>query len=546
MTPRASLQQSVPMTPLSAVPVRQLNLPNGGTLELLSHVLSLLPNPVYVKDRQHLWVEANPAFCDILGRTREDLLGKSDYDISPPDQADVFWAMDDDVFLTQGQNINHEALNNAVGETLWVESQKSYFKTEDGAEYLVGILTDLTALVDIQARETALAAAEGKALASARAKSEFLANMSHEIRTPMNGVLGMTQLLRGTGLTDQQTEMVDMLERTGDALLSLIDDVLDFSKIEAGRLKLSPEPFDLRQMVDDVVVLLGSSARESELDLIVQFAPSLPCYVVGDRGRIRQVLLNLIGNAIKFTENGYISVEVDGRVEAGGLHLSASVCDTGIGIAEDKLASIFEKFEQADGSMTRIYGGTGLGLAISRDLVTLMGGTLTATSVLGTGSRFRMDVNLPIVANEPSSQTDADINPDIKGLKILVVDDLPPNLKVITTQLERLGLCADAVGSAKAAVEHLVTASQSGDPYTLLITDYHMPDCDGLRLTQTLRRHESFKALDIIAMSSVSEGSVRESFAAAKVNDYLFKPITLANFDRMIMRSAARLRGDAP
>jgi CheY-like chemotaxis protein len=356
----------------------------------------------------------------------------------------------------------------------------------------------------------------------------------------------MTQLRRGTGLTDQQTEMVDMLERTGDALLSLIDDVLDFSKIEAGRLKLSPEPFDLRQMVDDVVVLLGSSARESALDLIVQFAPSLPCHVVGDRGRIRQVLLNLIGNAIKFTETGYISVEVDGRIDAGVLHLSASVCDTGIGIAEGKLATIFEKFEQADGSTTRIYGGTGLGLAISRDLVTLMGGTLTATSVLGTGSRFRMDIVLPIVANELSSKTGSDINPNIEGLKILVVDDLPPNLKVITTQLDRLGLRADAVGSAKAAVEHLVTATQSGEPYTLLITDYQMPDCDGLRLTQTLRRHDGFEALDIIVMSSVDDPSVRESFAAAKVNDYLFKPITLTNFDRMIMRAAARLSADAP
>lgn len=398
-------------------------------------------------------------------------------------------------------------------------------------------------MTDLKARETALAKAEQKALAAATAKSEFLANMSHEIRTPMNGVLGMTQILRSTGLTEQQSELVNTLERSGDALLSLIDDVLDFSKIEAGQLQLSPEPFELRRMVDDVAVLLGATAREKGLDLIVKFAPNLPSHVVGDPSRLRQILMNLIGNAIKFTADGYISVEVDGVVDGETLRLSASVCDTGIGIAEDKLATIFEKFQQADGSTTRLYGGTGLGLAISRDLVKLMGRTLSVTSTLGTGSRFRMDVTLPIVEAQEGPETEAAANPNSSTLKILAVDDIALNLDIIRSQVGRLGLKADVVTSAKAAVERLVAAQTAGDPYTLLITDFQMPECDGLKLTQTLRRHASFAALEIIVMSSVNDASVRDGFRAANVRDYLVKPITLPDFDRMIVSAASRLAG---
>lgn len=515
-----------------------LDLARAGTLDLLLHVLNLLPNPVYVKDRQHRWVEANAAFCTLLGRPREQLLGKSDFDFNPSKQAKVFWAMDDEVFHSQGKNVNHEETVNAVGETLWVESQKSYFQADDGAEYLVGVLTDLT---EMKSREVALAKAEKTALAAATAKSEFLANMSHEIRTPMNGVLGMTQVLRGTGLTQQQSELVNTLERSGDALLSLIDDVLDFSKIEAGQMSLSPEPFELRRMVDDVAVLLGATARDKGLDLIVQFGESLPSHLIGDPGRLRQILMNLIGNAIKFTQTGYISVEVDGVVKGDLLQLSACICDTGIGIAEDKLTTVFEKFQQADGSTTRLYGGTGLGLAISRNLAELMDGALTATSILGQGSRFRLDVVLPIAAGVNTEAPTYQAQADLDMLKILSVDDIPLNLDIIASQLSRLGLKADTVGSAKDAVARLVSAYNDGDPYTLLITDFQMPGCDGLKMTQTLRGHKAFEDLSIIVMSSVNDASVRDGFKVARVSDYLVKPIALPDFDRMILDAANRL-----
>jgi len=515
-------------------------MPQGSTLDLLKHVLDVLPNPVYVKDRSHIWVEANKAFCDLLGRPREALVGKSDYDFNPPEQADIFWAMDDEVFRGHGKNINQEETVNAQGETLWVESQKSYFRAEDGSEYLVGVLTDLT---DMKAHEAELAEAEQDALAAARAKSEFLANMSHEIRTPMNGVLGMTQILRGTELSAMQSELVETLNRSGNALLSLIDDILDFSKIEAGQLQLSPEPFELRSMVDDVAVLLGTVARDKGLDLLVKFAPGLPTHIVGDAGRLRQIMMNLIGNAVKFTETGYVCVEIEGQIIADTLHLSASVCDTGIGIAADKLVTIFEKFQQADGSTTRLYGGTGLGLAISRDLALLMDGTLTATSVPGEGARFTLDVVLPIAAGQPSPAADNQTDPSLDKMKILAVDDISLNLDIITSQLKKLGLSADISGSAKGAVERLVAAEKAGDPYTLLITDYQMPNLDGLKLTQSLRKHPRFTNLAIIVMSSVNDAAVKAGFKSVGVKNYLVKPISMNDFNRMISDTARRLEG---
>ncbi len=520
------------MTALSSSSAHPI-VPQGSTLDLLKHVLDVLPNPVYVKDRSHIWVEANKAFCDLLGRPRDALLGKSDYDFNPPEQADIFWAMDDEVFRTHGKNINQEETVNAQGETLWVQSQKSYFCAEDGSEYLVGVLTDLT---DMKAHEAELAEAEQDALAAARAKSEFLANMSHEIRTPMNGVLGMTQILRGTELSEMQSELVETLDRSGNALLSLIDDILDFSKIEAGQLQLSPEPFELRSMVDDVAVLLGTVARDKELDLLVKFAPGLPDIVIGDAGRLRQIMMNLIGNAVKFTDAGYVCVEVDGQINAGMLQLSASVCDTGIGIAADKLLTIFEKFQQADGSTTRLYGGTGLGLAISRDLALLMDGTLTATSVPGEGARFTLNVALPIVDEAAACAMEPPVDPSLERLKILAVDDIPLNLDIIKSQLEQLGLSADVVASAKDAVEHLVAAEKTGDPYTLLITDYQMPNLDGLKLAQSLRKYPRFASLAIIVMSSVNDATVKTGFKSVGVEDYLVKPIVMTDFNRMISR----------
>lgn len=526
------------MVALSKQTQAKVDLPKTGSLELLLHVLDLLPNPVYVKDTAHRWVEANAAFCNLLGRPRDGLLGLSDYDFNPPEQAEVFWAMDDEVFRSRGSNVNYEETITSEGKLLWVESRKSYFQADDGQEYLVGVLTDLT---EMKAREASLAEAEKNAQAAARAKSEFLANMSHEIRTPMNGVIGMTQILRGTALSAVQGEMVDTLERSGNALLTLIDDILDFSKIEAGQLRLSAEPFALRDMVNDVATLLGTTARGKGLDLIIDFAPNLPQVIIGDAGRLRQIMMNLIGNAIKFTETGFVLVKIDGDVEGGAFLLRASVRDTGIGISADKLETIFDKFQQADNSTTRIYGGTGLGLAISRDLAEMMGGTLIAKSEMGDGTTLHLKAVLQVSKDKAGQVAPDKPRALATSMKILAVDDIDLNLDIIQGQLAQYGLNCDRANTAKSALIQLAAAYKSNQPYTLLMTDFQMPETDGLKLTLTLRRHAQFRDLPIIALSSVNDESVRDAFKAANVKDYLVKPVTLRDFERAILKTAGQL-----
>lgn len=517
-------------------------VPPGSKMDVLAHVLNLMPNPVYIKDKQHRWVEANQAFCDFLGYPREALLGKSDFDYASRENAQIYWDMDDEVFRTHEQNVNFEENVNSRGEVMWVESRKSYFQSEDGTEYLIGVITDLT---ELRKRELALEEAERKALAGAEAKSTFLANMSHEIRTPMNGVLGMTQILRGTELSPHQSELVNTLERSGDALLRLIDDILDFSKLEAGRLDLCAEPLCLRETVDDVAALLGVTARDKGLDLLVKFVPTQPDHMIGDAGRLRQILLNLAGNAIKFTETGFVLIDVTTKTVGDHVDVRIGVKDTGIGIPEDKLARIFEKFQQADGSTTRLYGGTGLGLAISRELAELMGGSLVAHSKSGEGSEFVFQARLPR-SEQQKTIKDVPMDPaTLSDLKILIVDDIVQNLDILELQLMRLGLRADRAVNAKAAIQKLAEAATAGSPYNLLITDYQMPDIDGLKMATLLKRHAAFAELPVIVMSSVNDAELRSQFLALGVQDYMVKPVSLPDFDRMIYGAVSSRHSEA-
>jgi len=492
-----------------------------GDMEVLLGIINLLPNPVFVKDRSHRWVEVNAAFCKFLGYSREALLGKSDFDILPKEQAQIFWEMDDEVFSSKSENVNLEEVTNSAGELLWVESKKSYYRSSLGEEYIIGILTDVT---ELKMRELELVKAEKKALAGAEAKTNFLANMSHEIRTPMNGVLGMSQILRNTELTDTQLGMIDTLERSGEVLLRLIDDILDFSKLDAGQMTLCDAPFSLKQVVDDVAALSGVIARNKDLDLIVNFPSDLDIGLIGDSDRINQILTNLIGNAIKFTSEGYILLSVSGQRVDTHYELCFSVKDTGIGIAPEKLATIFEKFQQADGSTTRIYGGTGLGLSISKELALLMSGFLSARSEVGAGSTFDFNVTLPVTHIEASQPPTPIDRSAISKLKVLAVDDIDLNLESLGLQLEPLSLTLDRVRSAEEAARVLSEALLSGEPYTLLITDYLMPNIDGLKLTNRLRDHPKFSDLKIIVLSSVNDNEVRQAFLDLNVTNYIVKP----------------------
>ncbi len=509
--------------------VLQIGAPNlessvaeANNIALLMHVINMLPNPVYIKNREHKWVEVNEAFCDLLGYSRDELLGKSDYDFNPPEQAKIFWEKDNLVFTTKKENVNLEETTNSMGGLRWVESRKSYFQTDDGAEYIIGVLADIT---DMKEREEELIKAQEEATAGAKAKSNFLAVMSHEIRTPMTGVMGMAQILRNTPLNERQTELVDTLERSGDALLLVIDDILDFSSLEGGNIELNKKSFMLRDMIKSLTMLMGVMAREKKLDLIVSIDENLPKAVIGDEGRLRQILSNLIKNAIKFTDQGYILVKIFPEVTSKGTSIKFTVKDTGVGIPEDKISTIFNKFSQADYSSTRVYGGTGLGLSISRSLSNLMGGTLTAKSKLGEGSKFYLSVNLPIdetVAEDPIS---LDIDMALIPHKVLIVDDIYANYVNLSEHLKDMGLKGDYAPSAPEAVKKLAMAYKMGQPYTLLLTDYLMPKVDGLCLVSSLRRNPAFNALEIIVLSSVIDNEIKDTFIAQDVKSFLIKPI---------------------
>jgi len=489
--------------------------------DMLLGIINLLPNPVYVKDRSHRWVELNAAFCKFLGYPREVLLGKSDFDFTPKEQAQIFWEMDNEVFSSKTENVNLEEITNSAGDVRWVESKKSYYRSTGGEEYIIGILTDVT---EMKMREVELVKAQKKALAGAEAKTNFLANMSHEIRTPMNGVLGMSQILRNTELTETQLGMIDTLERSGEVLLRLIDDILDFSKLDAGQMTLCDAPFSLKDLVDDVAALSGVMARNKDLDLIVNFPSELHVGLIGDSDRITQILTNLIGNAIKFTSEGYILLAVSGQKIDEACELKFSVKDTGIGIAPEKLSTIFEKFQQADGSTTRIYGGTGLGLSISKELALIMGGTLTASSEVDAGSIFDFTVTLPVTNLEPRQSPTPIDRSAISKLRVLAVDDIDLNLESLRLQLEPLSLTLECVSNAKDAAKALSEALLAGEPYSLLVTDYQMPNIDGLKLTQSLRNHPKFSDLKIMVLSSVNDNEVRQAFLDLNVANYIVKP----------------------
>lgn len=373
-------------------------------------------------------------------------------------------------------------------------------------------------------RTAALTHAVEKAEDASRAKSAFLANMSHEIRTPMNGVLGMTEVLLDSGLTPKQEELASVIMSSGSGLLTIINDILDFSKIEAGKLKIEQQPFCLRSMVEEVARLMSARTTVKDIELFVRYAPNLPEDFSGDEARLRQVVSNLVGNAVKFTEKGHVLINVGGRQEADGhWSLHVEVEDTGIGIAADKVATMFEKFEQADDSSTRKYEGTGLGLSISRSLVELMGGTIGARSELGEGATFWIDITLPQAI---CGETQEDQPPvDLAGLRGLVVDDNEVNRRIILEMGEKWGMRFDAADSAAQGLGKLAEMRVRGLSYDFILTDYHMPEIDGEEFAMRVREHSDYAQTPIIMLSSMSDRQSLATRSRVEFQAWLVKPV---------------------
>ncbi|HEY8903335.1 MAG TPA: response regulator [Chthoniobacterales bacterium] len=378
-----------------------------------------------------------------------------------------------------------------------------------------------------KALQASLAEARDAAVEGSRLKSEFLANMSHELRTPMNGIIGMTELMLQADMSLDQREMGNVVLQSADALLEIINDILDFSKIEAGRMHIDREPFNVRQVVEDCMVLLAPRAHQKGIELVCDCDARLPDWIIGDGGRIRQVLMNLAGNAIKFTSQGEVIVCLEQlHAREGYVTIRIEVTDTGEGISEEAQGRLFQPFTQADASTTRRFGGTGLGLAISRQLVELMGGVIEVRSIEGRGSRFWFDLELPVATDQAATGNEAQ---DLSGRRILVVDDNENNRKVICGQLTGLGASVEAIANA----EEALVAFRTRGPYAALLVDWYMPDCDGLCLARRLRE-ESSPLPPMVLMSSsavhVCDGS-EEMFDAV-----LVKPVRKSQLQRCLLR----------
>ena len=504
----------------------------------LMDIIDFLPDATVVIDENGKVVAWNQVMYEITGVKAEDMVGKGKYEYATPFYGerrptliDLVQAPNEEFekrytyIKRDGSTISGEAyVPNLKGRPAYLFSTASVLKDPDG-NYAGAIETVRDITYRKQAEEE-LRAARDAANAASEAKSTFLASMSHEIRTPLNGIVGMTGLLFDTPLTPEQREFAETIRASGDALLAIINDILDFSKIEAGKMEMEHQPFDLRECVESAVDLLAYRASEKGLEMgVLMDNTAMPPAIIGDVTRLRQVIVNLLGNSVKFTERGEIFIEVTNfRVasEAQIPILHFIVRDTGIGIPADRLDSIFLSFSQVDASTTRKYGGSGLGLAISKRLVELMGGKMWAESVEGMGSAFHFTIQAQpttLTQDEPVLEL-----PHLKDRRLLIVDDNETNRRILTLQAENWEMIPVSYASPLAALN----AMKAGERFDLAILDMHMPEMDGIVLSQEIRKIESEQTSPTPLIMLTSLGW-RDLADISNFASFLTKPVKQSN-----------------
>ncbi len=487
-------------------------------LHFSRQLMDAIPIPIYYKDTEGRYHGNNRSFIETFAPdATQSLVGKTVFDILAPDLARFQDDKDQALFRSRTPQTYEVHAMPVGGEARSYLYHKACLTRPDGSIWgLIGAIIDLT---DRYRWEEGLIQARDAAEAANKAKSDFLANMSHEIRTPMNGIIGMTDLALDTRLDDEQREYLQIVKSSADSLLTVINDILDFSKIEAGKLLVERVGFDLRRTVSETLKTLTLRAHQKSLEIICDIADEAPSRVLGDPGRLRQILLNLVGNAIKFADHGSVVVRVNVHaITAGAVSLHFSVQDSGIGIPSDKLEHIFDAFSQADTSTTRRYGGTGLGLTISNRLVELMGGDIWVESQVGVGSTFHFTVAFGIDESKPEPLSAT----DLAGRQVLLVDDNAVNREVYLRQLSRWGVVAAAAESGESAQAVL----SSGTVPDAILLDVHMPDMDGFSLAGWIKRQPALQAVPLIVLSSGPLRGDAERCRAIGINAYFSKPIS--------------------
>jgi two-component system sensor histidine kinase/response regulator len=476
------------------------------------------------------YIFVNDAYRRMFNRTRDDVIGHSYKDFFDSHRSAALKEAYQQVYKT-GQPLKgfeHESKPGVFNElSIWLKRDKN--------GQPIGFASSIRDCTRRKLYERELAEAKQAAEAANKAKSAFLANMSHEIRTPMNGILGMTELALTTELTPEQNEFLGLVKSSAESLLVILNDILDYSKIEADKMVLDPVPFHLSEMVGDAMKSMAVAAHKKGLELAVDIGPEVPQDLLGDATRLRQILLNLVGNAIKFSKTGEIVLQVNVQEQQQQqVVLLFSVRDTGIGIAPETQTRLFEPFEQADSSTTRHYGGTGLGLAICKRIVQLMGGAIWVESAPGEGSTFYFSLHLGLASARCPEPAPA----DLRGLPVLIIDDNATNRRILHEMTKHWGMLPEDADCGPMGLQKLEAAASAGQPFGLVLLDEQMPGMGGLDVIERVRMHHLLQGATILMLTSSDQASSAARCRQLGVDTYLIKPVKPAELLSMIRRAA--------